>query len=105
MSHAGDKLADRRQTLAVDELIAQPELLGDVAFDANEVCHRPRFVAERHDRARHRQAAAVTALVAQVAAPDALLAHLAADVIAAAAPDPPWSSSAARFIPTSSARV
>ena len=81
VSHAGDELANRRQTFAVDQLIAQPELLGDVAFDANEVCHRPRFIAERHDRARHRQAAAVTPLVAQVAAPDALLAHLAADVV------------------------
>ena len=38
---AGDQLADRRQPLAVHELIAQLQLVGDVALDADEVRDRP----------------------------------------------------------------
>ena len=37
----GDELADRRQPLAVHQLIAQLQLLGDVALDADEVRHAP----------------------------------------------------------------
>ncbi len=37
MRHAGDELADGRQPLAVDELIAQREILGHVALDADEM--------------------------------------------------------------------
>ena len=35
--HAGDELANRREPLAVHELVAQRQILGHVAFDADEV--------------------------------------------------------------------
>jgi hypothetical protein len=41
VSDARDQLADRRQPFAVHELIAQPQLLADVALDADVVRQRP----------------------------------------------------------------
>jgi hypothetical protein len=78
---AGDELADGREALAVHELIAQLQLVGDVTLDADEVRDAAIAVAEGHDRARHRECRPVLAAVDQGAAPDALRAHLGADVI------------------------
>ena len=41
MRHARDDFTDRREPLAVHQLVTQGELLGDVALDADEMGHAP----------------------------------------------------------------
>src|SRR5258708_18195718 len=79
--HAGHQLADGRQALAVDELIAELQLVGDVALDADEMRHAPAPVPERDNGARRRERAAVLPPVYQRTSPDPRLADLGPDVI------------------------
>ena len=44
---ARDQLADRGEPLAVHELVAEPQILGDVALDADEVGHAAGGVPQR----------------------------------------------------------
>src|SRR4030095_14976026 len=53
--NTSDQLADSRQPLAVHELIAQLEVIRDVAFDADEMREASRAIAKRRDGARRRE--------------------------------------------------
>ena len=77
---AGNQLADRREPLAVHELVAQREVFGHVALDADEMRDAAGLVADRGDRARRRKRRPVLAPALERAAPDALRHHLGGNV-------------------------
>jgi len=82
VSDAGDELANGRQPLAVHQLIAQREVLGHVALDANEVRDAAGGIAQSRDRARRRKRRSVLPFAAQRPAPHALGDDLRRDVAA-----------------------
>ena len=102
---AGHELADRRQPLAVHQLIAQPQLLGDIALDADEVCDRPDVVAERDDRARRREGRCRPRAGGAACRARCPSGALRGRCGRRSCSGPPCSSSAGSFIPASSSRV
>ena len=77
---AGNQLADRREPLAVHELVAQRQVFGHVALDADEMREAAALVPNRGDRARGRERRPVLSPALEGAAPDALRPHLGGNV-------------------------
>ncbi len=80
MRHARDELADGRHALALHELIAQPDLVGDVTLDADEMGDRSRRVPDSRDAAGRGKRGAVPAATRHGSAPDSPLPHLRGNV-------------------------
>ena len=78
---AGDELADRRQPLTVNQLLAQPPLLGDVALDRHHVGDVALAVDDARQRGRHCVGRAVRAQAVECPAPGAVRANMGQQVL------------------------